>query len=83
MRVLVDVPSTADETRWRSALAAAYPEGEWLADDANDVDVLVVWRPRADRFVRTRVRRAIFNLGAGVDALLAFRRCPPTCPSTG
>jgi len=80
VRVLVDVPSTADETRWRSALAAAYPEGEWLADDANDVDVLVAWRPRADRFVRTRVRRAIFNLGAGVDALLALPTLPFDVP---
>jgi glyoxylate/hydroxypyruvate reductase A len=79
VRVLVDVPA-ADGERWRRALAAAYPGGDWLPDDADDTDVLVAWRPRAERFVRTRVRRAIFNLGAGVDALLALPTLPADVP---
>jgi len=79
VRVLVDVPA-ADATRWRNAVATAYPEGDFLPDDADDADVLVAWRPRADRFVRTRVRRAIFNLGAGVDALLALPTLPTDVP---
>jgi glyoxylate/hydroxypyruvate reductase A len=79
VRVLVDVPA-ADGERWRGALVAAYPEGTWLPDDADDTDVLVAWRPRADRFLRTRVHRAIFNLGAGVDALLALPTLPADVP---
>jgi glyoxylate/hydroxypyruvate reductase A len=79
MRVLVDVPA-GDADRWRRALVHALPEGEFMRDDATDVDVLVAWRPDAGRFVRTRVHRAIFNLGAGVDALLAVPTLPPDVP---
>ena len=51
-----------------------------MPDDATEVDVLVAWRPGAERFVRTRVRRAIFNLGAGVDAMLAVPTLPADVP---
>jgi glyoxylate/hydroxypyruvate reductase A len=39
-----------------------------------------VWKPDPDAFRRVEVRRAIFNLGAGVDALLAVETLPPDVP---
>jgi glyoxylate/hydroxypyruvate reductase A len=40
-------------------------------------DVAVVWRPPAALFEEQRRLQAVFNLGAGVDALLALPGLPP------
>lgn len=56
---------------WRDA-------GRTAADDnAPQADVAVVWRPPAALFLEQRRLRAAFNLGAGVDALLAVEGLPP------
>ena len=39
-----------------------------------------VWRPPAELFARVRPAKAIFNLGAGVDALLAVPTLPRDVP---
>jgi glyoxylate/hydroxypyruvate reductase A len=44
---------------------------------APQADVAVVWRPPASLFSEQRQLRAVFNLGAGVDALLALDGLPP------
>jgi glyoxylate/hydroxypyruvate reductase len=49
-----------------------------LADpNAPQAEAAVVWRPPAALFDEQRQLRAVFNLGAGVDALLALSTLPP------
>jgi glyoxylate/hydroxypyruvate reductase A len=74
MRVRV-VVTGGDEHRWRAAMAEALPEARF-EHDGDDVDYLVAWRPGPDLFERLRVRKAIFNLGAGVDAMLSVATLP-------
>jgi glyoxylate/hydroxypyruvate reductase A len=73
--VRVDVRG-AKATLWREALARALPEARF-DHTATDVDYLVAWRPPLEIFERVRVRKAVFNLGAGVDALLDVPSLPP------
>jgi glyoxylate/hydroxypyruvate reductase A len=64
---------------WRAAFARVLPEARihvW-PDVPGEADFAAVWKPPEALFRRVRVRRAIANLGAGVDALLAV----PTLPS--
>ena len=76
MRVLVDVRG-ADAPHWRAALAAALPEARWHAPgEVAEVDYVVAWRPAARTFGGLHVRKAIFNLGAGGDALLGVDTLP-------
>ena len=78
MKVLLQMPGR-DVEAWRAAVASALPEAEiavWPVAPA-DPDYALVWRPPAELFARVRPAKAIFNLGAGVDALLAV----PTLPS--
>ena len=77
MKLLLQVPGRAIE-EWRAALTAALPEADvalWPQIPAA-TDYMLVWRPPAELFERVRPAKAIFNLGAGVDALLAV----PTLP---
>ncbi len=67
---------------WRAALVAALPEADvalW-PDAPTAVDYALVWRPPLELFERVRSAKAIFNLGAGVDALLAVPTLPPGVP---
>lgn len=51
--------------------------GQAVADaNAPQADVAVVWRPPAVLFEEQRHLKAVFNLGAGVDALLALPGLP-------
>ena len=81
MKVLLQMPGR-DVESWRAALAAALPQAEIAVwpDMAGDPDYALVWRPPAELFVRIRAPKAIFNLGAGVDALLAVPTLPPDVP---
>lgn len=71
-----------DVTPWRDAFARALPEARvhvW-PDTPEAVDVVAAWRPPAAVFDRVRVRHAIANLGAGVDALLKLPNLPASVP---
>jgi glyoxylate/hydroxypyruvate reductase A len=70
---------------WLDALRAALPDADlWWRDAAKldadplapPADIAIVWRPPAALFEEQRRLRVVFNLGAGVDALLAM----PTFP---
>ncbi len=80
MRILLQMPGRAIE-EWRTELARALPDAEIaLWPDAPAVsDYTLVWRPPPELFARIRTLKAIFNLGAGVDALLTVPTLPPTC----
>jgi glyoxylate/hydroxypyruvate reductase A len=81
VKVLLQMPGRVAEA-WRDALAAALPEASIAVwpDAPPDPLYACVWRPPADFFARVRPTKAIFNLGAGVDALLAVPTLPRDIP---
>ncbi|WP_431820670.1 2-hydroxyacid dehydrogenase [Burkholderia sp. F1] len=69
-----------DAGAWRAELAQALPEAElraWQPGDTAAADYALVWRAPRELFAPRDGLRAIFNLGAGVDALLALERAHP------
>lgn len=81
MKILLQVPGRAVE-RWHAALAAELPDAEisvWPASPARP-DYALVWKPPAEFFAAIHPTRAVFNLGAGVDALLAVATLPRDVP---
>jgi glyoxylate/hydroxypyruvate reductase A len=74
VRILVYFPG-AKADRWTAELAALLPEAEvvgWNPDGpATGADYLAAFRPTAAVFERERGVRAVFNLAAGVEAVLA------------
>ena len=82
MRVLLYTPSkTLPE--WRDALARALPEGEvraWEPGLAWRADYAALWYPAAEVLAGQTGLKAIFNLGAGVEALLRRIALPPGVP---
>jgi glyoxylate/hydroxypyruvate reductase A len=81
MHVLLAVPP-GETARWRGAFARALPEAriDCWPDAPTAVDYALVWKPPEALFRAVRVRRAIVNLGAGVDRLLALAPLPPDVP---
>lgn len=70
---------------WLEALRAALPDADlWWRDAAKldadplapQADIAIVWRSPPSLFEEQRRLRAVFNLGAGVDALLAMPAFP-------
>ena len=81
MKLLLAVAENAE--RWHEAFAARLPEAtiaRWPDDHPHEVDYAAVWKPDPEALRRVEVRRAIFNLGAGVDALLDVPTLPPDIP---
>ena len=81
MRILLQPPRDAEEA-WHAALAAALPDAAitvWPEARA-ETDYALVWKPPPELFARVRPAKAIFNLGAGVDVLLAAPRLPDGIP---
>ena len=74
--------ATAQAAAWRAAFVEALPDARlhvW-PEAPQVVDFALVWKPPPEVFERVRVRTAIFNLGAGVDALLATPTLPRHLP---
>lgn len=73
-----------DTGPWESALAAALPQARvsaWREGDAVvDSDYAVLWAPSAALLAQLARVKAIFLMGAGVDALLAFGAALPDVP---
>ena len=81
MKILLVLPRDRLDA-WRAALATAFPEATialW-PEPRPDPDYAIVWKPPHEVFVRARPRKAIFNLGAGVDALLEVPALPADIP---
>ncbi|WP_332673520.1 2-hydroxyacid dehydrogenase [Aromatoleum sp.] len=69
-----------DAERWRHELARRLPDARfrvWQAGDDAPADYALVWRPPAELLRGRHGLKAVFNLGAGVDALLALLRDDP------
>jgi glyoxylate/hydroxypyruvate reductase A len=83
MRVLLYFPGEA-LVRWTSALAALLPEAEvraWSADAPPfDADYVAAFKPPPELFARETHVRAVFNLAAGVEALLTVPTLDPAVP---
>ena len=81
MRILLQT-ANANAGAWRAALAAALPEAEIAVwpELPPAVDYLVVWKPPAELFARAPAAKAIFNLGAGVDAVTKLPTLPAATP---
>jgi glyoxylate/hydroxypyruvate reductase A len=80
MKILFYTPHLDDAPAWIASLAHALPSADirlWSPGDMGPADYAIVWRPPADLFARREGLRAIFVLGAGVDALFALERSQP------
>lgn len=79
MKILFWLPQ-ADASAWLQGLARALPGAElreWQPGDTAPADYAVVWHPPRELFAARKGLRAVFNLGAGVDAILALERDHP------
>lgn len=79
MKVLFYMPH-ADAAAWLHDFARVLPEAEWREwqpGDTAPADFAVVWRPPREMLAGRDNLRAIFNLGAGVDAILALEHEHP------
>jgi glyoxylate/hydroxypyruvate reductase A len=74
----------ADAALWMHGLALALPDAElreWQPGDDGPADYAVVWRAPSELFANRPDLKAVFNLGAGVDAILEVEReAPGTLP---
>ncbi|CAE6837329.1 2-hydroxyacid dehydrogenase [Paraburkholderia domus] len=79
MKILFYMPH-ADAAAWLHDFTRALPEAElreWQTGDTEPADFAVVWRPPREMLAGRDNLRAIFNLGAGVDAILALEHEQP------
>lgn len=70
--------------RWTSLIQQHLPEAEiqvWHSDMAGcEADYAIVWHPPATLFDKEPQLKAVFNLGAGVDALVQIPNLPRDVP---
>jgi len=75
--------------RWRDALIPCLPEVDFARDfhvwptapvDPGNVDIALVWRPPAGALKNFPNLKAVINLGAGIDTILADQTYPEGVP---
>ncbi|WP_332875827.1 2-hydroxyacid dehydrogenase [Massilia sp. S19_KUP03_FR1] len=74
--------SDGQTSDWEAAFRAALPDAQvrtWIAGDAA-CDYAVIWAPPAELVARLQNVKAIFLMGAGVDAILKFGAALPPAP---
>jgi len=79
MDLLVYLADT-DPAKWLAGFAERMPHARvraWTPGDSGHADYAIVWKPPAQMLATRQGWRAIFNLGAGVDALLDLERATP------
>jgi glyoxylate/hydroxypyruvate reductase A len=73
-----------DPAPWLADLAAHLPQARvrvWHPEDHEPADYALVWKPPVELLQNRAGLKAVFNLGAGVDAILALlRRHPDLLP---
>jgi glyoxylate/hydroxypyruvate reductase A len=70
----------ADAAIWHRDLSHALPDADvrlWQPGDTHPADYAVVWRAPRELFANRPDLKAIFNIGAGVDAILGVERKEP------
>lgn len=76
MKLLLCAHGSVAERDWLDGLRAALPGHEvhaWRPGAFTDSDAALVWNPPQQLFDEQRALKLIFNLGAGVEKLLALR----------
>ncbi len=79
MKIILYTPQD-EAAAWLDDFARALPQAElrqWQPGDTAPADFAIVWRPPREMLARREGLRAVFNLGAGVDAILALEREHP------
>ncbi|MGB6054424.1 MAG: glyoxylate/hydroxypyruvate reductase A [Burkholderiaceae bacterium] len=82
MQILFCAPGANPEP-WLEELAAALPRAHirvWEEGDHDPADYAVVWKPPLEMLQGRSGLKAVFNLGAGVDALLQYGDALPAVP---
>jgi len=72
VKILLQKPGS-DAAAWADALRVALPEAtihRWPDGAQDPMDYALVWKPPVELVERLEESKAVFNLGAGVDALL-------------
>lgn len=81
MKLLCYVPPGSDIENWITDFGAALPQADirfWQEGDNAPADYALVWRPPAAMLQGRHELKAIFNLGAGVDAILQLGSALPS-----
>jgi glyoxylate/hydroxypyruvate reductase len=85
MELLFCLPGE-DASLWLDAFSRALPEGvvrAWQPGDVAPADYAAVWKPPAEVLKARPGLKAVFNLGAGVDAILEMlHREPEILPAS-
>jgi glyoxylate/hydroxypyruvate reductase len=79
MELLIYV-ADGDPAPWLAGFAEQLPHARlrtWAPGERADADYAIVWKPPKEMLAARQGWRAIFNLGAGVDALLELERETP------
>ncbi len=79
MKIILYMPSD-DAPAWFDDFARRLPDAAlrtWQPGDDAPADYAIVWRPPRDMLAGRTDLKAVFNLGAGVDAILALERTHP------
>jgi glyoxylate/hydroxypyruvate reductase A len=66
--------------RWLESLQRALPRAkirEWQSGDTEPADYAIVWKPPAEMLHGRTGLKAVFNLGAGVDAIMELGEALP------
>jgi len=89
---LVYISPSDPADRWRDALIPALPEVDFSndfhvwpdclseLDKLGDIDIALVWKPKPGSLNHFPNLKAVINLGAGVDAVLADKTYPKNIP---
>lgn len=83
MRILFYSPDIHLHAQWINTLQAALPTADirvWQQGDNAPADYAAVWKPLPGMLGHRAGLKAVFNLGAGVDAILALSDLPRDIP---
>lgn len=82
MEIVFAARSDMKPEKWIIALQQALPNAKvcTLDDSSGNADYAVVWAPPAELFKKETRLKAMFNLGAGVDALVKMPDLPANVP---
>ena len=83
MRILFQTADPANQDAWLHDLRIALPHAEirvWQSGDTAPADYAIVWKPPFEMLQDRPDLKAVFNLGAGVDAILKLNVVPDNLP---
>lgn len=82
MNIVFAARSDMKPQKWLDALRKALPDANIfdLEQSTGDADYAVVWAPPAELFTKEPNLKYMFNLGAGVDALVKMPDLPKNLP---